>query len=74
MQDVLRRVLDYRMTVAEWIGAAVLLGTPYLMLGVIWAVSRSETFAHVEGLDKPVAIVGSVVFWPVLIAAQLCAL
>lgn len=74
MQDMLRHVLGYRMTVAEWIGAAILLGTPYLVIGVVWTIWRAEMFAQFDGLHKPVAIVGSVVFWPVLIVAQLCSL
>lgn len=72
MQDALRQVLGYRMTIAEWIGTAVLLGTPYLVIGVAWTVWRADTLAQFDGLQKLVALVGSVVFWPVLIVAQLC--
>ncbi|MGE2731510.1 hypothetical protein ACQI4F_18700 [Mycolicibacterium vaccae] len=74
MPDALREMLGYRMTIAEWLGTAVLLGVPYIVIGVVWTVFRADTVIHFEGLQKPVAIIGSVVFWPLLIVGRLCAL
>ncbi|MGE2833216.1 hypothetical protein [Mycobacterium sp. SMC-4] len=72
MQDALRQLLGYRMTLAEWLGTAALLGAPYFVIGVVWAVYQADVLATFDGLQRPVAIVGSVLFWPILIVAQLC--
>ncbi|MGE2736168.1 hypothetical protein [Mycolicibacterium vaccae] len=74
MADALREILAYRMTIAEWLGTAALLGAPYFVIGVVWTVFRADMFTHFDGLQKPVAIIGSVVFWPLMIVGQLCAL
>lgn len=72
MQDALRQLLGYRMTLAEWIGTAALLGAPYALIGVAWAIFQADVLATFDGVQKFVAIIGYVVFWPVLIVAQLC--
>ena len=33
----LRKILSFEMTIAEWIGTAILAGIPYLVVGVIWS-------------------------------------
>jgi hypothetical protein len=36
MLSILRRVLSFEMTIAEWIGTAVMLAAPYLVIGALW--------------------------------------
>jgi hypothetical protein len=72
MLSVARRILSYEMTLAEWIGTALLLGAPYGVIGVLLAVLKPDHLAHLDGLQKAVAFVGSVVFWPVLLVADVC--
>lgn len=72
MLSVARRIMSYEMTLAEWIGAAILLGAPYGVVGVFLAVFTPDHMAHVDGLQKAVAFVGSVMFWPVLLFADVC--
>jgi hypothetical protein len=36
MLSILRRVLSFEMTCAEWIGTAVMLAAPYLVIGALW--------------------------------------
>ena len=62
MLGVARRVLDYRMTVAEWIGTALLLAAPYVVIGVVWSLTR--TGASVD--------LGAVLLWPVLLISDVC--
>ena len=38
----LRRILGYQMTIAEWIGTALILGIPYLAIGVIWSLTHTD--------------------------------
>jgi hypothetical protein len=72
MLSVARRILSYEMTFAEWLGTALLLGTPYGVIGVLLAVLRPDHLAHLDGIQKVAAFVGSVVFWPVLLVADVC--
>jgi hypothetical protein len=34
---VLKRVLSFEMTIAEWIDTAAMLAVPYLAIGALWA-------------------------------------
>lgn len=60
------------MTIAEWIGTALLLSAPYLAIGVLWTLLDTAHLAGTEGLQKLGALVGGIAFWPVLLLAQVC--
>lgn len=62
MLDTARRILAYEMRIAEWIGLAVLLGMPYLVIGLIWAATHSGP------------VLGSVLAWPLLLLYSFCGL
>ena len=47
MLSLLDRVLSFQLTIVELICVAVLLGVPYLAVGIVWASSHS---AHFEQL------------------------
>ncbi|KWX65746.1 hypothetical protein [Mycobacterium sp. NAZ190054] len=72
MLSVVRRILGYEMTVAEWLGAAVMAGAPYGVLGVVVAVLNPGHFADADGVQRVVGFVGSVVFWPILFVTDVC--
>jgi hypothetical protein len=60
MLSALRRVLSFEMTIAEWIGTAVMLAVPYFLIGVLWAVTQ------------PGNVLRSIAFWPVLLISKVC--
>jgi hypothetical protein len=33
----INKVLDYEMTLAEWVGLAAMLSAPYLVIGMVWS-------------------------------------
>lgn len=68
----LRAVLDHEMTVAEWVTVAVLLGIPYLAIGVIWSATHTAHLAQLHGADMVVSFLGSIVSWPVLLVTNVC--
>ena len=41
----MRKILSFEMTIAEWIGTAILVGIPYLVVGVIWSATHTATSA-----------------------------
>ncbi|BBX67181.1 hypothetical protein [Mycolicibacterium psychrotolerans] len=72
MPSTPRRILDYRMTVAEWLGTAALLGTPYAAIGVVYTLVGNDFLVRAEGFRAAAAFVGGVLYWPVLLLAGAC--
>jgi len=71
--ESLRRLLRVELTIAEWIGTAVILGAPYLVLGVAYAATHISRFSGLEGLHLVVSAIGSVLAWPLLLFVDACA-
>lgn len=72
MLSRLRQLLDYKLTIAELMGLGVLLGTPYLIVGVIWSCTHTAHLHNMHGADLVVSFLGSIVSWPVLLFANVC--
>jgi hypothetical protein len=72
MLGALRRLLGFRVTIGELIIVAVVLGTPYLIVGLIWSSTHTEHLRHMAGVDLVVSYLGSIVSWPVLLVADVC--
>ncbi len=68
----LRWLLGYRVSVGELIVVALIVGTPYLIVGVIWSSTHTEHLQHLNGIDMAVSCLGSIVSWPVLLFANVC--
>jgi hypothetical protein len=67
-----RRLLGFQVTIGELIVVALILGTPYLIAGVIWSGTHTEHLQHMAGADLVVSYLGSIVSWPVLLIADVC--
>ena len=65
-------VLGFEMTIAEWLGTAAMLVTPYLVLGLLWAMTHTTAFAAAHGADRVFVFVRTVVFWPMLLLTSMC--
>lgn len=72
MLEKVRQVLGYQLTIAELIGLGLILGTPYLLVGVIWSTTHTEHLEQMHGADLVVSFLGSIVSWPVLLFANVC--
>jgi hypothetical protein len=68
----LRQILNYKLTVAELIGIGLLLGTPYLAIGLVWSSTHTEHLHQLHGADLVVSFLGSIASWPVLLFANVC--
>ncbi len=68
--NAIRRLLNYRLTIAELIGIGMILGAPYLIIGVIWCTGHSEQLDQLQGLDLVFSYVGSILLWPILMIAH----
>ncbi|CAJ1501444.1 hypothetical protein MU0083_002685 [[Mycobacterium] kokjensenii] len=72
MVDGIGRVLSYRMSVGELIGLGLIVGTPYLIIGLIWSLTHTAHLHDMAGLDLVVSFLGSIVSWPVLLVSNVC--
>ncbi len=72
MLTAVRRVLRFEMTIAEWIGTAVIIGIPYLVVGIIWTATHTDHLSQLHGVDLAVSFLGSIVSWPVLLVSNVC--
>jgi hypothetical protein len=68
----LRRLLRFQVTIGELIIVALVVGTPYLIVGVFWSSTHTEHLQHMAGADLMVSYLGSIVSWPVLLFADVC--
>jgi len=73
--DLLRRVLNYRVTVEALIEAAMWLALPYVVIGLVWAFLHAEQLRELErrwetvlpaGSDV-VALVQATALWPAML-------
>ena len=69
MLAALRKLMGFQMTIAEWIGTAVMLAVPYLAVGVMWALFHTEHLIAASGFHQAVLIVGTIASWPALLIA-----
>ncbi|MFZ0902739.1 MAG: hypothetical protein WAN71_02420 [Mycobacterium sp.] len=72
MLDRVRRVLGYQLTIAELIGLALIIGTPYSVVGTIWSTRHTAHLQRMHGADVVVSFLGSMVPWPVLLFSDVC--
>ena len=65
----LRRLLGFQVTIGELFVVGLILGTPYLIVGVIWSSTHTAHLQHMTGADMVVSYLGSIVSWPVLLSS-----
>lgn len=73
----LRRVLNYPISIGALLETALLCTIPYLIIGAIVASVYGEGLHQVQveqGSDALVALMASIISWPVLLFSQSCAL
>ncbi|ABK72394.1 hypothetical protein DIQ79_10170 [Mycolicibacterium smegmatis] len=72
MLTAVRKVLGFQMTIAEWIGTAIILAVPYLAIGTLWSLTHTGHLAGMGRLDAAVSVLGSIAAWPVLLFTDVC--
>jgi len=66
------RLMDFELSIAEWISIGLLLAGPYLIVGVVWSTTHAEPFQRMGGVELLVSVIGSIVLWPALLLANVC--
>lgn len=70
--DTIRKFFAVEMTIAEWIGTAILAAIPYLVIGVIWSLTHTDHLNGMTGINRAASFLGSIVSWPVLLFSDVC--
>jgi uncharacterized membrane protein SirB2 len=68
----LKKLFAFEMTIAEWIGTAILALILYLVIGVSWVATHADHLGALSGIDRAVSFLGSAVSWPVLLFSDVC--
>ena len=71
MLSAVRKVLGFEMTIAEWIGTAIILAVPYVVVGVVWTATHTDQL-DTQGIDRIASILVSVASWPALLVSTVC--
>ena len=72
MLSMLRQILVFEMTIAEWIGTAILALIPYVVVGVIWSATHTDGLGALSGVERAASVLGSILGWPVLLFSDVC--
>ncbi|WP_083410853.1 hypothetical protein [Mycolicibacterium rutilum] len=67
----MKRVLSFEMTIAEWIGTALMLAAPYVVVGMVWTAFNTDQVSA-TGVAWLVQLLGSVAFWPAMVFSAVC--
>jgi hypothetical protein len=71
MLSTLKQVMSFEMTIAEWIGTAVMLAAPYLVIGIVWTATHTAQL-DARGAARLVQILGTIACWPALLFSAVC--
>ena len=72
MLEKVRRVLNFQVTIGQLIAVGLIVGTPYLLVGVVWTTTHTEHLRQLQGADLAVSFLGQIVCWPVLLFSNVC--
>lgn len=64
------KLSDFRISIRQLFLLAVLLGIPYGIIGLIWALTHTAHLSQLQGLDKIFSFLGEILAWPALIFAD----
>lgn len=67
---MIKAILDTKLSVLQLMVIGVVLGLPYVLVGLIWALGHTETLDGLGAIDKAASFGAQVVLWPVLIVAD----
>ncbi len=59
MLEKLRRVLEFRLSIAQLMAVGIIIGTPYLLVGTIWSTTHTEHLHQMHGVDPAVSFLRS---------------
>lgn len=66
MLTAIERLLSFQLTIIEILCIGVVLGVPYLAMGIFWTSTHACHLDQLQGLDLMMSLLFSVLLWPAL--------
>lgn len=66
MLTAIERLLSFQLTIVEIVCIGVVLGVPYLAMGIIWTSTHAAHLDQLQGVDLMMSLVFSILLWPAL--------
>jgi hypothetical protein len=67
---MIRNLFDTRLSIRQLFYLAIVVGVPYAVIGLMWALTHTDHLATLTGVDKLFSLLGEIVAWPVLLIAN----
>lgn len=67
---MLARLLDMEVSIRQLAAIAIVIGVPYFIVGVVWALTHQDHIASLSGLDALFSFIGEIIAWPPLVIAD----
>lgn len=67
---MIKEFLDYRISIKQLVAIALVLGIPYGIIGLIWALNTTEHLAGMDGIDATFSFIGEILAWPALVISD----
>jgi len=64
------KISDFRVSIRQLFLIGVVLGVPYGIIGLIWALTHNDHLADLEGIDKVFSFLGEIIAWPALVVSD----
>ncbi|RDI45260.1 hypothetical protein [Nocardia mexicana] len=72
---MIKEFLDHRLSLRQIlhlaVAAALVIGIPYLGIGLYWLSAHNDHLAELHGFDRFVSILGEVLVWPLLLVSNI---
>lgn len=72
MLGIIEKVLAYELTIAEWIGLAIMINAPSVLVGTVVVAANADKVGGAPGLERVVKLVGALLCWPLLLLSSVC--
>lgn len=67
---MIRNLFDTRLSIRQLFYLTIVVGVPYAVIGLIWALTHTDHLAALTGVDRLFSLLGEIVAWPVLLIAN----
>lgn len=68
---MIKDILNYRVGIGQLIAIGLVIGIPYVVIGLIWAFTHNAHLDELEGIDKVFSFIGEVIAWPPLVISDI---
>ncbi|BBZ14404.1 hypothetical protein [Mycobacterium branderi] len=66
MLTAIERLLSFQLTIIEILCIGVVLGVPYLAMGIVWTSNHAAHLDQLQGVDLMMSLLFSILLWPAL--------